>query len=199
VHPLDNQLVPSIAAAADPDPATDAGGAARLERLVRAEFPYVWRLCRRLGLPEGDADDATQQVFLAVSRRLGDVRSGSERSFLYGVAVNIACKWRKVHARRREDSAEQLESIETTLPNVEELLERRDEVVLLDALLEAMPDELRTVFVLHEIEQQSAPQIARVLGIPIGTAASRLRRARDDFATRLGRLQARRRFEGVRR
>lgn len=191
--------MPSIAATVEPDPATDAAGAARLERLVRAEFPYVWRLCRRLGLPEGDADDATQQVFLAVSRRLRDVRAGSERSFLYGVAVNIACKWRKAHARRREDYEEQLESFETTLPNVEELLERRDELVLLDALLEAMPDELRTVFVLHEIEQQSASQIARVLGIPVGTAASRLRRAREDFATRLGRLQARHRFEGVRR
>ena len=61
----------------------------RLEQLVRAEFPYIWRLCRRLGLPEGDADDAAQQVFLATSRRLADVPSQRERSFLYGVTVNV--------------------------------------------------------------------------------------------------------------
>jgi RNA polymerase sigma-70 factor (ECF subfamily) len=152
-----------------------------------------------LGLPAGDADDAAQQVFLALSRRLRDVRFGSERSFLYGVAVNVACKWRRAHARRREDYEEQLESLEAALPSVDELLERRDEVVLLDALLGAMPDDLRTVFVLHEIEQQSASQIARVLGIPPGTAASRLRRAREDFALRLGRWRARQEFEGASR
>jgi RNA polymerase sigma-70 factor (ECF subfamily) len=55
------------------------------------------------------------------------------------------------------------------------------------------------VFVLHEIEQQTAPQIAEALGLALGTVASRLRRAREDFSARLARFQARRRFEGNRR
>lgn len=172
---------------------------ARLETLVRAEFAYIWRLCRRLGLPEGDADDAAQQVFLAAARRLPDVRPGSERAFLYGVAINVAAKWRKTHARRRETFDASFDSIAAALPSAEDLLTEESERRLLDALLDTMPDGLRAVFVLHEIEQQTAAQIAEVLGIPLGTATSRLRRAREDFAARLARYRARSQFKGAKR
>jgi RNA polymerase sigma-70 factor (ECF subfamily) len=190
----------SLLAVADaPECVVDARDAARLEKLVRAEFAYIWRLCRRLGLPKGDADDALQQVFLTASRRLHDVKPGSERAFLYGVAVNVAAKWRQSHARRREDLEDSFEIFVAGLPNAEELLDQQAELRVLDALLDAMPDDLRTVFVLHEIEQQPAPQIAEALGIATGTVASRLRRAREDFSARLARLRARRRFEGDRK
>lgn len=179
--------------------AADPRHPARLEQVVRTEFAYIWRLCRRLGLPPGDADDALQQVFLTASRRLHDVKPGSERAFLYGVAVNVAAKWRQTHARRREDLAADFEVFRAGVPNAEDLLHHQAELRLLDALLDAMPDDLRTVFVLHEIEQQTAPQIAEVLGIALGTVASRLRRAREDFSARLARLRARCRFEGNRR
>jgi RNA polymerase sigma-70 factor (ECF subfamily) len=190
----------SLLAVADaPECVADAHDAARLEKLVRAEFAYIWRLCRRLGLPKGDADDALQQVFLTASRRLHDVKPGSERAFLYGVAVNVAAKWRQAHARRREDLESSFEIFVAGLPNAEELLDQQAELRVLDALLDAMPDDLRTVFVLHEIEQQPAPRIAEALGIAAGTVASRLRRAREDFSARLARLRARRRFEGNRK
>jgi RNA polymerase sigma-70 factor (ECF subfamily) len=188
-----------LAVADAPESDADTRDAARLENIVRAEFAYIWRLCRRLGLPEGDADDALQQVFLAASRRLPDVKPGSERAFLYGVAVNVAARWRQTRARRREDLEGSFEIFGAGLPSAEELLDHKAELRLLDALLDAMPDDLRSVFVLHEIEQQTAPQIAEALGIAIGTVASRLRRAREDFSARLTRFRARRRFEGDRR
>jgi RNA polymerase sigma-70 factor (ECF subfamily) len=168
----------------------------RLERVLRADVPYIWRLCRRLGLSEGDADDAVQQVCLVAARRLGPVRQGGERPFLYGVAVRVVAKWRRQHAQRREDLDTELERHAASLPNPEELCDRRSERLLLDALLDSMPDDLRVVLVLHEIEQQTAPQIAEALDIPVGTAVSRLRRAREDFAARVSRYQAKRRFEG---
>lgn len=168
-----------------------------LGALVRDHFAYVWRLCRRLGLPEADADDAAQQVFIVASRRAADMRTGSERAFLYGVAVNAAAKWREARARRREEPETELERMEASVPSAEELLDRRNARLLLDALLDAMPLELRVVFVLYEIEQQTAPEIAATLDIPLGTVASRLRRAREDFAARVARLEARRRFEGA--
>jgi RNA polymerase sigma-70 factor (ECF subfamily) len=148
-------------------------------------------------LPEADADDAAQQVFITASRRAADIRPGSERAFLYGVTVNAAAKWRETRARRREEPETELERMEAALPSAEELLDRRNARVLLDALLDAMPLELRIVFVLYEIEQQTAPEIAEALEIPLGTVASRLRRAREDFAARLARLEARRRFGGT--
>lgn len=179
-----------------PDRPSEAAASSRLEGVVRSEFAYVWRVCRRLGLPEGDADDAAQQVFLVAARRLPEVRPGSERSFLYGTAVNVVAKWRQAHARRREDLDASLELIEAGLPSAEDLLNRQSERRLLDAMLDAMEHDLRVVFVLHEIEQLVLSQIAEALGIPRGTAASRLRRAREDFSARLARFQAKNRFDG---
>ena len=191
--------MPYLAVAEASDNAPEARESARLEELVRAEHAYIWRLCRRLGLPESDADDAIQQVFLTASRRLAEVTPGRERAFLYGVAVNVAARFREKHARRREELQESFEIFGSDLPSPEALLDHRAELRLLDAMLDAMPDDLRTVFVLHEIEQQTAPEIAAALGIALGTVASRLRRARDDFSARLSRFRARRRFEGDRR
>ncbi|HEY8946398.1 MAG TPA: RNA polymerase sigma factor [Polyangiaceae bacterium] len=172
---------------------------ARLSDIVRAEFRYIWRLCRRLGLSEGDADDAAQQVFIIASRRLADLQPGRERAFLYGVAVNVVAKARRALGRRREETHAALDLLEAVAPSAECLLDQKHEVQLLDALLDAMPQDLRTIFVLHHIEEQTAAEIAEVLGIPPGTAASRIRRAREVFTAGLARLEARRRFEEAKR
>lgn len=169
---------------------------ARLNRLVRENFNYVWRLGRRLGLSEAEADDVAQQVFLVASRRLGDLEVGHERPFLYGTAVRCASKWRRTEQRRREDLESDLELVSEERFEAEELLDRRKAQAVLDDLLDQMPLELRVVFVLYEIEQQTTQQIAEVLGIPLGTVASRLRRAREDFSSRVARLEAKRRFPG---
>jgi len=168
----------------------------RVAGLVREHYGFVWRLLRRLGLREGDADDAAQQVFLAATGRLGDVEPARERSFLYGVALNVGARARRSHGRRREEPLEAAGEREAPGPNAEQLLERRQARELLDALLDEMPEDLRVVFVLFELEELSTPQIAELCEIPVGTAASRLRRAREDFEERVARVEARRRFAG---
>jgi len=167
--------------------------------LARVHFGYVWRLCRRLGLSESDADDAAQQVFITAARRSADIRAGRERAFLYGVAVNVVAKSRHARARLREAGEVDLDALESELPSVEDLSDQRAARALLDGLLDAMSLELRVVFVLYEIEEQTVAEIAETLAIPLGTAASRLRRSREDFAARLARLEARRRFSGATR
>jgi RNA polymerase sigma-70 factor (ECF subfamily) len=169
---------------------------ARVAALVRLHYGFVWRLLRRLGLGEGDADDAAQQVFLTAAARLDDVDEARERSFLYGVALNVAARARRSLGRRREEPLELAAERATLEPNAEQLLERRQARALLDGLLDEMPEDLRIVFVLFELEQLSTPEIAEVCVIPVGTAASRLRRAREDFEERVARLEARRRFSG---
>ncbi len=168
----------------------------RIAALVRDSYGFVWRLLRRLGLGEGDADDAAQQVFLAAAVRLADVAPERERSFLYGVALNVGSRARRSRGRRREDPLEAAGEREASEPNAEQLLERRQARQLLDALLDEMPEDLRVVFVLFELEELSTPQIADLCAIPVGTAASRLRRARQDFEERVARVEARRRFAG---
>ena len=168
----------------------------RLAGLVRAHYAFVWRLLRRLGLGEGDADDAAQQVFLAASGRLGSVEPERERSFLYGVALNVGARARRSLGRRREEPLEAASERVAPEPNAEQLLERRQARALLDQLLDEMPEDLRVVFVLFELEELSTPQIAELCQLPVGTAASRLRRAREDFEERVARVEARRRFSG---
>jgi RNA polymerase sigma-70 factor (ECF subfamily) len=135
-----------------------------------------------LGVSNGDADDATQQVFLILSRRLDDVVSGSERSFLSAAAVRIASRWRRTHRRRREDD----ESVDVSeraagglTPELE--LQRAEDERLLEQVLAQLPDKLREVFVLFEIEELGLREISQALEVPQGTVASRLRLARERF------------------
>jgi RNA polymerase sigma-70 factor (ECF subfamily) len=169
----------------------------RLERLVQEQFGFVWRLLRRIGVPESDADDAAQQVFIAASRRIGDIRAGSERAFLFSTALHIGSRARRSRVRKREDLGTELDEHVDPAPPLEELVDRRRARELLDTLLAEMPLELEVVFVLYEIEQLTTTEIADVVGVPTGTVASRLRRAREDFAARVARLEARRNFGGT--
>lgn len=184
------------AAALDEPEASPRPAPARIARMVREHYGFVWRLLRRLGLREGDADDSAQQVFLVAVDRLGGVPVERERSFLYGVALNVGARARRSQQRRREEPLDAASEGAAHEPSAEQLLERRQARDALDALLSEMPDELRVVFVLYELEELSTPEIAELCDIPLGTAASRLRRAREDFEERVARLEARRRFSG---
>ena len=184
-------LLDDLAGAATPEKA------ARLSAMAKEHFDYVWRLLRRLGLSAADADDVSQQAFLVASRRLDDIYIGSERAFLYRAAVNSAYKHRRSRERRREDELDELALDTTGDLGAEELVDRRRAREILDGIVETMPMDFRVVFVLYEIDGLSTQQIADVVGIPLGTVASRLRRARVEFENRVARLEARHKQQGV--
>jgi RNA polymerase sigma-70 factor (ECF subfamily) len=154
----------------------------RIRRVVDLYYDQVWRSLRRLGVPEGVADDAAQQVFCVFSARSADVALDKEKSFLFGVALRIAQTERRSRARRREVNDEQmLGAFVSEAPSPERNLHDREARALLDALLERMPFDLREVFVLYEIEELTLVEIAKISEVPLGTATSRLRRARQLF------------------
>jgi RNA polymerase sigma-70 factor (ECF subfamily) len=162
----------------------------RARALVTEYFDFVWRLLRRLGVPERDVDDAAQQVFIVGAQRLRDIPFGSERTFLYGTALRTASTLRRNQRRRErfiEAASAESEANEDT---PEDALERRRALRFLDTVLQSLDDEEREVFVLCQIEELSAPQVAAIVGIPVGTVASRLRRGRQAFAEQLRRLKA---------
>jgi RNA polymerase sigma-70 factor (ECF subfamily) len=170
----------------------DAVAADAVQALVDAHFEEVWRLLRRLGLPEADADDAAQQVFTVACRRVASIEPGRGRAFLYGCALRMAAKWRESQQQRVQPSTTgELDDVEggDEVPSLEELVERRKARALLDAILARMPSDLRVVFVLFEFEELDSHEIAALLAIPRGTVASRLRRAREDFGKRLSRVE----------
>lgn len=159
--------------------------ARRLRGLYDDSFELVARVVRNLGVPPGEVDDVMQRVFSSAAARLDDIAPGSERAFLVQVAVRWAANARRARARMREVGCDDLPEVIDPAPSPESLTEQRRAATILDRLLAAMDLELRAVFVLDEIEEMSRAEIAHALGIPDGTVASRLRRARQDFQGRL--------------
>jgi RNA polymerase sigma-70 factor (ECF subfamily) len=153
-------------------------------RFVREYFAFVWRVLRRLGLSPADADDAAQRVMLVATARLASIEPGRERAFLFRTAAFIASRERRARRRRPEDSVADLDDWGDAGADPEALLAARRARERLDVVLRQMPDDLRAAFVLFEIEGLTKDEVAEALDIPPGTAASRLRRAREDFARR---------------
>lgn len=166
----------------------------RIERLVGLHFDFVWQLLRRLGLSPSDADDAAQQVFMILARRLDDLEPGRERAFLYGTTRRVLSNLRRAVKRRSETDDVILGEASSGASPPDELLAAARDRAFLDELLAALPDELRRVFVLAELEELAVPEIATLEGIPVGTAASRLRRARAVFRDVLAAAHAQKRL-----
>jgi RNA polymerase sigma-70 factor (ECF subfamily) len=157
----------------------------RLRAMVDRYLDFVARVLRNAGTPEAEIDDDVQRTFIAVANRLDDVRPDAEKSFILQTALRMAAHARRTLARRREthDSDAQLRIQAPLQP--EQMLDQKRARELLDEVLEQMALELRTVFVLYELEELSMTEIAAALRIPQGTVASRLRRARADFRDRV--------------
>lgn len=172
-----DRTTPTAASSAAVAPADTSRLAAALTR----HFALVWRSLRRFGVPEADVDDAAQLAFLALAGRLADVAEGSERAFLLGAAARIAANQRRKEARRPEVLEAEPDARHGTAPDPEAVMLSKQRRALLDRGLELLPLEQRAVFVLFELEGFSLPEIASDLGIPLGTATSRLRRAREKF------------------
>jgi RNA polymerase sigma-70 factor (ECF subfamily) len=155
----------------------------RVRAAVDAHYDGVWRFLRRMGVADRDAEDATQQVLLVFSQRLSTVKAGAERSFLFGTALRVAADYRKARSRQRAVLVEDAGASdgEHPAPGALHALVERELLACVDQVLGAMPAELREVFVLADLEELTMAEVARVLSIPPGTVASRLRRARAVF------------------
>lgn len=177
-------------------PTTDADRPnARLGEVYRAHAGYVWRVLRYLGLPDEDLDDAVQETFLVVHRRLDEFDGRAAlRSWLYAIALRVAATQRRSRRRgvARNVAAGALVHGESTVdPELE--LGRAQAAAVVDALLDELDPPKRAVFVLAEIEGVRVPEISQILGVNPHTVHSRLRLAREGFGAALRRLQARER------
>jgi RNA polymerase sigma-70 factor (ECF subfamily) len=151
----------------------------RLRKTFVDHYAGVWRFLRRMGVPAHGADDAAQHVFLIALEALPRIAVGNERAYVYATAIRTAHGIRR--KREREIGGMDVDSTGSTLLGPDELTDQKRARQVLDRLLERMDIDLRTIFVLFEIDGFSVPEIAVVSAIPVGTAASRLRRARAQF------------------
>jgi RNA polymerase sigma-70 factor, ECF subfamily len=170
------------------EPIRGQASKARLERMFNEHHDFIWRLLRRLGLSTGSADDAAQHVFLVAAERVADIKLGSERSFLFGTALRVARSQNRWD--RRWVLEEDMDFRRSEAGRPEELLDHQRAVDLMGRILDGMTLDLRTVFVLSELEGMTMPEVAELVEIPVGTAASRLRRAREAFRAAVSELES---------
>ena len=170
-----------------------------LEEVYREHFRFVWRSLRRLGIHERDAQDATQEVFLVVHRKLGEFEGRSQMTtWLFGICLRVARNRKRKHAARFEvhDEAMAEQPDGSATPDAE--AERRRGLALLETILDSIDLDQRVVFTMFELEGMSGDEIAEILQIPLGTVHSRLRLAREAFRQALARVQARERSGALR-
>jgi len=172
------------------NPVTRTSSEGRLRAIVDAHFDFIWRSLRALGIPAASTDDACQQVFIIASRKLEMIAAGSERSFLFATARGVAANARRSGSRNREEANPvALDAEIDRAPNPEQAASQSQAKKLLEMILSGMQEDMRTAFVLFELEGMTTAQIAELLDVPMGTVASRLRRAREHFEREALRIQ----------
>lgn len=166
-----------------------------LPEIYAAHADFVFRNLRRLGVHESLIDDAVQDVFLVVHRRLGDFEARAQvTTWLFGIVLRVAQSYRRSAMRRRarlsDAPSAEVEQIPTTAAESPvETLERREASALLHRLLEELDDDKRAMLVCVELEQLTVPEAAESLGLNLNTAYGRLRAARAAFNEAVARMQ----------
>ncbi len=160
-------------------------------------FAFVWRTAKRLGTPEANLDDVVQEIFMIAHRRQDEFEGRSSvRTWLYGIVFNV------VRAHRRQLRAKHPHTLDGEGPADPDLLEdgadgpderaaKHEAACFLDEFVSSLDDDRRDVFVLAELEQLKASEIATVLGAPVNTIYSRVRLARAQFSKAVARHRAR--------
>jgi RNA polymerase sigma-70 factor (ECF subfamily) len=168
----------------DGSPPRKAEDHARLQRMFATHHTTVWRALRRRGLTADEAADATQETFLIAAGRLADIHPDSERAFLVGTALRAAhTLGRKIKRWHLDEDMDQRVALSRDAGD------EHADVELCDLALSKMTPELAEMIVVYEIEGFSSPEIAALLEMPLGSVASRLRRAREQFRSIVLRLE----------
>lgn len=167
--------------------ASDDGGAAAFAALYREHFGFVYACLLRLGVPRASVEDAVQDVFVTVHRRLGEFEGRSSlRSWLFGIVRRVAFRHRR-SASRAEHKLRALAVEPTDRDDPQSSLEQAQRGALLLSALADLDDDKRTALTLHVFEGLSGPELANFLGIQLDTAYSRIKSARRELQRALAR------------
>ena len=151
--------------------------------IILPHLDAAYNLARWLVRNGTDADDVTQEACLRAYRYFGTFRGGNARAWLLRIVRTTAIRWLQKN-RGQQLAAEFNEDIHSsgaeTLDPEASLLQGAD-TRLLERAMDQLPDRLREVLMLRELEGLSYREIAEVVGIPIGTVMSTLHRARERF------------------
>jgi len=175
--------MPSLAHALAP---VQEAAAPAFDEVYAAHVGFVWRVLRTFGVAEAQIEDAVQDVFVVVHRRLAEWQGRAAiTTWLFAIARRVASGHRRRAGKRAEQLADQ--PVEALVGHqagaadpFAELAKAQAAATVL-AILEQLDDDKRVVFALVELEQLSVPEVARMLDLNLNTTYSRLRLARHAF------------------
>jgi RNA polymerase sigma-70 factor, ECF subfamily len=178
-----------------------SGEVSPFESIYNQYFDFVWSSVRRLGVSPAATDDVVQEVFIVIHSRLHTLEQPQAlRSWIYGIVRRTVSGHHR--ARRVKEASGAAFAAEPNAqplpPTPLDLVEQNDKVKLLFTLLEDLDEPKREVFTMAELDELTVPEIAEILEIPLNTAYSRLRAARQSFEEALVRHSARRERGGAR-
>lgn len=162
-HPADSVVLPTF------------------DELYTRYFDLVWRLVRRFGVQPALVEDAAQDTFIVVHRRLGSLRpEASPKAFVVAIALRVAHDYRRSARRKGATSVEEAD-LATLDGSPYDLVLRAQAGQLVATFLDSLGADHRAVFVLAELEGMTAPEISDLLSVNLSTVYTRLRAARQRF------------------
>lgn len=162
---------------------SDSTSTPTFDDVYGAYLPYVWTLLRRFGVSDVHREDLVHDVFVVVHARLASFDVARPmKPWLFGICFNVASDHTRRASVRSEVANEAvLATARAHGPSVEDELIRKERARRVEQAIAAIELERRAVFLLHEIDETPIPAVAEALGIPLNTAYSRLRLAREEF------------------
>jgi RNA polymerase sigma-70 factor (ECF subfamily) len=168
--------MPAVAHVLDP-PA--AAAAPSFDEVYATHVAFVWRVLRTFGLSDAQLEDAVQDVFLVVHRRLPEWEGRAAiATWLFAIARRVASSHRR---RAGGDRTCELVDEPAGRDDTFAAMSRAQAAATVFHILQQLDEDKRIVFALVELEQLSVPEVARMLDLNLNTAYSRLRLARHAF------------------
>lgn len=168
--------------------------------IYKTYFTFVWSMSRYLGVQRDELDDVVQEIFVVIHGRMHTIEQPeSLRSWIYGIIRRMVGRYhrtRRTKLLNMQNRAVESESQQFDWSSPQAMAEQSEEVELLRTLLDKLDPAKREVFVLVELEEMTAPEIAAAIGVPLNTVYSRLRAARQELDEALQRHHARNNTRG---
>lgn len=158
--------------------------------IFESEYGYIRNTVIRLGVRAGDVPDVVHDVFLVVHAKLAEFDATRPlRPWLFGIAfrVTVGVKRRMGYQRERLHETDEVREHVSRGPTPEQTASDAECRTLLAEAMSLLDDDKRAVFVLHDLDGTSMPIVAESLEIPLNTAYSRLRLARESLRATLTR------------
>jgi RNA polymerase sigma-70 factor, ECF subfamily len=172
-------------------PTGPAVPALSFERLYELHFSFTWRVLEHLGVPRHGLDDAVQEVWLAVHRRLPTFEGRSQvETWLFGIALNVTRNLRRADSRHSRLVPEPAD-LPANTPDPEALRARSEAYHQVQRFLDTLDAQQRAIFVCNLIEHLSAAETAEATGVEVNTVYQSVRNLRRWFKSWLGEQEVR--------